>query len=206
MANKSQSFSMNEAIKFGWNTTKKNLGFLILLEILTVGIILILQLGKSTIDKNQAGIIFLASLLVYIIQMGLELGWLNISLKYIKKKQVKLSDLTAQAGQLPSYIGAGILYSMIYILGFILLIIPGIIWSIKFQYFGFIILEERLGPIKALKRSAQITRGNKWKLFGFSFILVAINLLGLLCLGVGLLITMPLTMLANTYVYKKLSA
>ena len=51
-----------------------------------------------------------------------------------------------------------------------------------------------------------ITGGSKWRLFGFVLLLFAINVLGFFCLIVGLLVTLPVTLAALGYVYRRLSA
>ena len=85
-----------------------------------------------------------------------------------------------------------------------MLIIPGIIWGIKFQFFSYFIVDKGLGPIEALKRSSTITKGAKWDLFLFGLLVWLINLLGALCLLVGLFATIPTTGVAMAFVYHKL--
>ena len=57
---------------------------------------------------------------------------------------------------------------------------------------------------ESFKKSAEITKGYKWKLFFLGFILIGINILGLLCLGVGLFITVPWTSLLTPIIFRKL--
>jgi len=64
----------------------------------------------------------------------------------------------------PVFLFGLILYTLITLVGTILLIIPGIIWGIKFQFFGYFIVDKGLEPIEALKRSAAITKGVRWSL------------------------------------------
>ena len=104
------------------------------------------------------------------------------------------------------YLIGSILYGLIVFAGTILLIIPGIIWGIQFCFYDYFIIDKGLGPIEALKRSSAITRGVKWDLFVFSLILLGINLLGALCLLIGLFATIPTTMVAIAFVYRKLLA
>jgi uncharacterized membrane protein len=99
---------------------------------------------------------------------------------------------------------ASLLYGLIVLGGFILLIVPGIIWCLKFSQYKYFIVEKNAGPVEALKLSAQATDGAKWKLFSFGFVCLGINLLGLICLGVGVLFTAPLTMVAMAFIYRKL--
>ncbi|MEI6316451.1 MAG: DUF975 family protein [bacterium] len=89
--------------------------------------------------------------------------------------------------------------------GMILLIIPGIIFAIRLAFVKFIMVEKEMKPMEALRESKRITKGYRWKLFWFFLVVLFINILGLICLFVGLLYTAPLTALATVIVYKKLS-
>ena len=102
------------------------------------------------------------------------------------------------------YLIGSILYGLIVVVGLILLIIPGIIWAIKFQFFDYLIVDKGLGPIDALEKSSDITRGVKWDLFAFGILLAIINILGFLCLVVGLFVTIPVTLVAMAFVYREL--
>jgi uncharacterized membrane protein len=44
----------------------------------------------------------------------------------------------------------------------------------------------------------------KWKLLGFGIVLAIINVIGAMCLFVGLFVTVPVTLLAFSSVYRKL--
>jgi uncharacterized membrane protein len=97
------------------------------------------------------------------------------------------------------------LYGLIVLGGLILLIVPGIIWGIQFQFFAYYILTEGCSPVEALKKSAAITKGSKVNLFLFGLLMALVNLAGLLCLVVGLVVTVPTTLVAMAYVFRKLS-
>ncbi len=90
--------------------------------------------------------------------------------------------------------------------GLILLIIPGIIWAIQFCFYDYLIVDRGFGPVDALKKSSEITKGVKLDLFVFGMLLGIINLLGFICLVVGLFVTIPTTMVAMAFVYRKLLA
>jgi uncharacterized membrane protein len=63
-----------------------------------------------------------------------------------------------------------------------------------------------MGAINALKGSSALTRGVKWDLGVFASVLLLVNFIGIVCFGVGLIITIPITMLASVFVYRKLLA
>jgi uncharacterized membrane protein len=55
-----------------------------------------------------------------------------------------------------------------------------------------------------MRLSWEMTRGSCWNLFVFSLLLGVINILGMIALFIGLLITVPLSVVAIGYVYRRL--
>lgn len=200
-----RGFSRQEAIKFGWEITRKKLGFFI-----TVMIIIFLLVGlfaaMGEITKKSSplasGIIFL---LGNLLQIVVSMGWLKIMLKLYDSQEAHLSDIFSCPRLLFKYLISAIVYGMIIFAGIFLLIIPGIIWAIRGQFFSCFIIDKELGPIEALKKSWDITRGLTWQLIVFYCLLFLINLAGILALILGLFIAIPLTALAWVFVYRKLS-
>jgi len=65
-------------------------------------------------------------------------------------------------------------------------------------------LRETLGNV--LNHVGRVTDGAKWQILLFGLALAGVNVLGALALLVGLLFTIPMTMLATAFVYRKLAA
>ncbi len=89
--------------------------------------------------------------------------------------------------------------------GFMLLIIPGFVVLTMLSLVSYVAIDQDVTPREALRVSMQLTKGNRWKIFGFFLLAILINLLGMICLFVGLFYTIPLTKIAFAIVYKKLS-
>lgn len=199
------SFSIKEAIIFGWNTTKKNLWFLIGIVVIIIFINSLPQITNSQLQNNDASLLLaLTGIVFWILNMLVNIGSINISLKLADQKKAEFSDLFNEYRLLLPFIGGSILYAIIVVVGLLLFIVPGIYLGIRYHFYSYFIVDKGFSPIEALKESAKITNGVKWKLFTLSFILVLINLFGLLLLFVGLLITIPVTMIAYAHVYRKL--
>jgi hypothetical protein len=60
--------------------------------------------------------------------------------------------------------------------------------------------------LQSLSRSAKLTHGVKWRLALFALAIIGLNILGLIALLVGLLVTIPVSFLAFVHVYLKLKA
>lgn len=67
------------------------------------------------------------------------------------------------------------------------------------------VVDRAMGPIAALKESIKVTKGNRIKVIGFLLTLVLLNILGAIALFVGLLVTVPMTLLGLVHVYRTLS-
>jgi len=86
-------------------------------------------------------------------------------------------------------------------LGFILLIIPGVLFAIAYQFSGYFMVDGELGVRAAMKKSWRATKGLRWKLFWLSILVGLLNILGLAVVGIGLFVTVPLTSLVLGHVY-----
>ena len=195
-------FSKKEAVKFGFGIAKSNILFFIGLLVIVVFVSAISASLRAGVQKSALAYLVL-SIVQYLVNVIVAMGLIRISLEFVSKLKPKLLDIVYYK-PIVRYILASIIQGIIVLVGFILLIIPGIILAVRLQYASYLIVDKNLGPIEAIKTSWKITRGNTWNLFFFGIILGLINILGILCLLVGLFITVPLGMLATTLVYRKL--
>lgn len=80
---------------------------------------------------------------------------------------------------------ANLLTFAIVVMGFIVLIIPGIILACRLAFVSYLVMDKGLDPIKAIEGSWRMTSGYGWTIFGLGFISIFIFILGLICLIVG---------------------
>jgi hypothetical protein len=204
-------FSNVEAIRFGWEQTKQNLGFL--LGMLLVGF-LITEIPEVLVwlvnwvfgEESLAGrfLALILTLLGVVLSIVIGMGQVIIFLKILRRQKKSIGDLVTNGQRFWPYLGGTLLYGIVVIGGLVLLVVPGIIWSIMFRYTPLLILDKKMGPIKALEKSSQMTRGLKWKLFRLDLRTIGVFLLGLLCLVVGLIPAYTTTIMAHLSVYEKL--
>jgi hypothetical protein len=97
----------------------------------------------------------------------------------------------------PHHWGAGLFFLIGVLILFYLLI--------TFSFWPFFILDKDLSVLGAFEESKKATKGCKIRLFWLFFLCMLLDLLGVLCFVVGLLITVPLTALVWTQTYKQLS-
>lgn len=146
-------------------------------------------------------VLMLVNAITMVLGMVVMLGIIHISLKLYRNQPATLADLWSQFKLLLPYLGANILYGLIVFGGLLLFIVPGIIWSIRYFYFSYFMVDKGLRPMAALKESARITQGQTWNLLLFTILQLLIVYLGVLALGVGLLVTIPIAFMAEVYMY-----
>jgi len=198
-------FSAGEAIKFGWQETKNNFWKFSALFVGIFIIATILSVALNALQGNNSAEYMMMNLIATIFNIFISIGIITITLRIYNKKPFDFFDLFANVHLILKYFGASILFGLIVFLGCLFFIIPGIILAIRMQFFAYIMVDQQLGPIEALKKSAEITKSCTFSLFLFGILLIIINLCGMFVLGIGLLASFPTTLLAMAYVYKKLS-
>jgi uncharacterized membrane protein len=198
-----KTFSDGEVLKFGWNKIKANFWFFFGV-ILIVSIITYMPGIMNQFLTSMPWVSLIINFVFMVLQFIVAIGIIKISLKFAGGEKALYSDLFNNFDFFFKYLVSTILYSLIVLAGFILFIVPGIIWSIKFQFFPYFIVDKKAGPVEALKKSAQLTQGAKWDVLGFNILIGLVVLAGFLCLGVGLFAAYPLTWVAFAVVYKKL--
>ncbi|MFH1548239.1 MAG: DUF975 family protein, partial [Candidatus Omnitrophota bacterium] len=123
----------------------------------------------------------------------------------IRKQEIGVSALFDGFKIFFPALGAYLLITIFTGLGMILLIIPGIILAMAYSFAYLFMIDKNMGPWEAMKASFDMTKGFRWRILAISMLCSLINILGLLCLGVGILVTIPLNMLAIAALYQRLS-
>jgi hypothetical protein len=169
-----------------------------------------------------------------ILMVASSLGFARIGLKLCDNEPVRLWDLFSVSWrQIFRYFLASFAVGLLVGLVYLPLIIPvafslvgrrylpvlgiasilslplavlGIIVSIRFSKFPYFIVDSNAGSFQALKGSWVLTKHATWDLFLFMGLLLFVNVLGALTFGVGLLATLPTTLVAHAFVYRKLQA
>jgi uncharacterized membrane protein len=200
-----KSFSIEQSLRFGWKTVKENLIFFILVLLAVFCINVIPSAIREAVKEQYRLLAFLISISSFIIQVILSMGLVNISLRFCDGKRVEFSNLFDPVNKTLTAIVSQIVYGFIVVIGIILLIVPGIIWGIKYQFYLYAIVDRDDDPFGALKSSAAITQGHKGELFLFGLTLLGINILGLCAFIIGIVITIPVSVMAVAYAYRVLS-
>lgn len=198
-----QSFSIKQVISESWAIVKKNLKFFVVLALATWAIQFIPSYVNSLVTNTTVGLI--VSILSWLINSLVTISLIVITLGYLRAGKTTKDEVLEKLKYFGAYLLASIYYSLIVFVGIILLVVPGVIWALKYQFYGYLIIDKGLKPKEALAKSNEMTQGKLGKLFLFGLALLGVNLIGVLLLGIGLLVTIPISLLAVGKVYELLS-
>jgi uncharacterized membrane protein len=200
----SADVNIGDALSYGWNTYWKNIGPMLAIAAVVLAIRIVFTALARAVDSTTGEILLeIAGTLVSLL---VTLGWMRVALEITAGQRPEVADVFKAFGY-GTFILATILFYIGTVIGFILLIVPGIIFIATFGFYGFVIAErgEGVGVFESLQRSADITRGHRWQLFGMALVLLLVNLVGLLVFIVGVIFTSGITLIAWAYTYRRLS-
>ncbi len=198
----SQALPVGATVDTGWNTFKESAGLAIGVTLavclIPSGLAFIYELSGGD-ERGGHPLLWLAEAVA---QVTLELGAANVFLKLRDRAPTELADVFNIFPRVPVFFASLIITAGAFILGLILLISPGIIVLIRLKFIPFLVLDEKIGPIDAVKRSWELTRGFTFDLFLYDLLLLGINLLGFLAFFVGLFASLPVTGIALADMYR----
>jgi len=172
------------------------------LAIITVPSIVI---GFNSDSMSSSNVEFTFDILSLIISGPISLGISYFCLNFIKDEE-EIKDILFGFKKFGKAFVASLLTSIVTIIGFILLIVPGIIASFMFSQVYYILAEnEDMSAIEAMKESARIMKGNKFRLFILGLSFIGWFILGVITLGIGFLWITPYYTITATNFYKEIS-
>jgi hypothetical protein len=198
-------FSISEALKYGWTNTKENFGLLIGVLLFSIAVAIIASIPSVFVDPGSLQSILL-NFASGLVDYALTMCFIGICLKITDEGSARFGDLFEPLPLFLNFACATILSGIAVMIGFMLLIIPGIFVSMMLFFVPYVVVDEKGGILQSLTRSMELTKGIRLKLLLFCLVVTVVNMLGLLALVVGLFVTVPVTYLATTYVYRSVNS
>ncbi len=141
---------------------------------------------------------------VPLIQGALIAGFHIYTMKKLMGRSAEIGDFFKGFNFFVPTLVASLLIGLFTFLGTLAFIIPGLVIAAMYKFTYLFIVDKKMDFWPAMKASHAVVRNDY---FGFTMFLILaflINVLGFLCLIVGLLVTVPLTFAAITVAYKEL--
>jgi hypothetical protein len=177
-------------LRQGWEMFKQNSGGFIAFALL----FLIIQ-GFLNYLPRVGGLVALA------ISGPLYAGFYIVSAKMLQRQTPVFQDFfTGFQFFLPLLLLTGV-STLLILLGLVLLVVPGIYLMVCYLFAALIVIDQRLDFWPAMELSRRTVQTQWFGFFVFLLVLVLINLAGAVLLGIGLLVSLPVSACAVTAAY-----
>jgi uncharacterized membrane protein len=140
-------------------------------------------------------------LVSFILAAPLNAGFFVVSAMLLKHHQPEFSDFFLGLRFFQQLAFFGVISTILIVIGLLLLVAPGIYLLVGYTFALMLIVDRGLDFWTAMETSRRSVQTRWFKIFGLLLFLLLINLGGCLLLGVGLLVTAPLTHCILTVAY-----
>ncbi len=187
----------------GWRQLWKHFLELFLIGLIALLIGLPAGMGEWFGDIAVAGAIFGFFGLVYgvLVSGPVDYGVAFAFLKAARGDKLEIKDMFEAFKNYWNAVLASLLVSVIVIVGLVLLIVPGIIFACKLAFTPYLVVDRKMAVIQAIKESWRMTGGHAWKVFLIGLLAIPIFIAGLICFGVGVIISIMWINLAFASLY-----
>jgi uncharacterized membrane protein len=220
-------FSVGNAFGYGWNTFKANLGPILIAVVVLLAVLFAIQIVQFVVtggsdasfeidpntgqlessDSGLLGASIIASLffggLSFLAQLVIQSGIVKGALDLTKGKPISLGSMFSGINWV-QVIVASLIIAVAMMIGFVLCILPGIAVMFFTAFTLFFIIDKDMPAIAAIKASVSFTLANAGTLIVFFLACFAAYLVGALLCGVGLLVAIPVVVLAQAYAFRTL--
>jgi uncharacterized membrane protein len=167
----------------GWRMVKADIGIYVGLALVTV---------------------VLNSIVPFIIQGPLTAGLFIVCIKRTLNRPAEFPDLFKGFNYFIPTLVASLVVGLFVCVGTLFCIIPGLVVAAMYKFTYLFIVDKRMDFWPAMEASRAVVKNDYFGFTMFLLALIGINVLGLLCCVVGLLVTIPLSVAAITVAYKEI--
>ena len=190
--------SASEAYAQAWDVLKR-----CFLELLLLAIVWALLSAPSGWFRES-----LVGTAYHVLVLGpVGFGGMYAFLRAVRGGTPEIGDLfVAFRGDYVQAVLASLLMGILISIGFVLLVIPGFIAIVRLAWVPYLVTDEHLDAVGAVRESWERTRGHGWTIFGIFLLAIPIVLVGLVLLVVGVIPALMLAQLASAALYADVTA
>ncbi|MGG6296216.1 hypothetical protein ACQ4M4_17645 [Leptolyngbya sp. AN02str] len=182
-------------LRRGWEILKQNLG-------IYIGITLLLFVFFAALNLLPERLRGLSSLASIVITGPIYGGLYLVAFKTIKQRASSFSDFFRGFNNFLPLFLVNLLTGILIGIGFALLIIPGLYLAVSYLFAIPFVVDRRFDFWEAMETSRKLISKRWFGFFGFLIVLFLINMVGALLVGIGMLVTAPLTTCAIAAAYE----
>jgi uncharacterized membrane protein len=146
-----------------------------------------------------------AHLTFFVLFAGMEIGFIHICLMLHDGKQARYLELFRDLRLGVNFLFVQLVYFATVLVSLALLVVPGAYLGIKYTFYAFSFADRNSNLKQSFQQSTVTSQGSMWFLFWFSILILLFNLAGASILGIGLMMTVPVSALMKAFIYRELS-
>jgi uncharacterized membrane protein len=204
------SFGIGETLSEAWARTQGAKLTLILAGLAYFGILFVASFVLGFVSAFLGGgqesplLAVVQQVILTAVTLPIGVGLFLLGLKRAVDQPLAVSSIFQYFDKtVPLFLTMLLMY-LILVIGFLLLILPGIYLAVAYYLALPLVVEKNLGPWQALEASRKAITHRWFAVFGLVLLLMLINLIGMIPLGIGLIWTVPLTMIAMGVLYRNI--
>jgi uncharacterized membrane protein len=220
----SPTWSPTEAYSYAWTLVTKRFGQ-VAVPIVIGGVVTGLIVGvlyalfvfapqmlvqQGVVDSSIAAVLTLLASSVfgicYLAVLSYMLGGFHtVALKAVRGQPTTASDaFSGGKYMLTCFVGL-IVFEIVTGIGYLLCVVPGVILACGLWFWAFCVVDQGLGGVDALKKSWEMTKGQKMNIFVFFLLSIVVYIAGYIaCVLPVLLISAPMILVASAWIYLRL--
>ena len=220
-------FSVGAAFSFGWAKFKANLGPILIAALVMLAVLVTIQVlqailtggdeltfevdpNTGQLESTSSGMLggsILASLffggLSFLVQLVIQSGIVKGSLDLTRGKPISLGSMFS-GFDFVQVLVASLILAVATIIGIVLCVLPGLAVMFFSAFTLYFIIDKQMPAIQAIKASFSFVMANAGTLIVFFLACIAAYIVGALLCGVGLLVAIPVVVLAQAYAFRTL--
>ena len=186
----------------GWRLFRSHAGVFVVSMLLLFLSWVVLEVAVIFLHRLGFVVWFVLHLAWLFLFSGMLVGLHVMALKSVDAEIPRVGDLFASLERGPAYLLALSIYCLAVSGGLVLLIVPGIYLAIRYCLFAQLIADTSAPALSALRKAAALAHGNWAPLGALFFIAFLLNIAGMALLGIGLIISFPVSLLAIAGFYR----
>jgi hypothetical protein len=196
--------SIRRAFQNAWPVYLRHIGLMTALPGTLFGSWVLLEV--LVVAGQSLGFVFwaLAHLGFFFVFGGLSAGFIRVCLALYDGEEPAYHDLYARMRLGAQFFAGQFAYLLVVVAGVLLLVFPGLIWGARYSLIFFPLSQPGVGLRESFQESRNLYSKTGSRFIGFWLFQILFNLLGASLLGIGLLVTLPLSALMMTWAYHQL--
>lgn len=188
----------------GWRLFKSRAGVFVVSMLLLFLSWVVLEIAVVFLHRLGLAVWLVIHLVWLFLFSGMLVGLHVMALKSVDDEIPRVGDLFGSLERGPAYLLALSIYCLAVSGGLVLVIVPGIYLAIRYCLFAQVITDTSASALAALRKAAALAHGN-WAPLGALFLIAfLLNIAGMALLGIGLVISFPVSLLAIAGFYRSL--